>query len=115
MNPYVSSLSLYDIAGTPGVAADISHINTKAIAKVSGSLLPVRLDTNRLPAVRTVHQWLACFVATFGKGGGFSGFQSERHNNLAEQTSHLRLPLLTRELSIARHPWPPTPNSFSFE
>jgi len=34
MNPYVSSLSLYDIAGTPGVAADISHINTKAIAKV---------------------------------------------------------------------------------
>jgi malate dehydrogenase len=33
MNPYVSSLSLYDIAGTPGVAADISHINTKAIAK----------------------------------------------------------------------------------
>lgn len=34
MNPYVSSLSLYDIAGTPGVAADISHINTKAIVKV---------------------------------------------------------------------------------
>lgn len=33
MNPYVSELSLYDIAGTPGVAADISHINTKAIAK----------------------------------------------------------------------------------
>lgn len=34
MNPYVSELSLFDIAGTEGVAADISHINTKAIAKV---------------------------------------------------------------------------------
>ena len=35
MNPAVSELSLYDIAGTPGVAADISHINTKAVVKVS--------------------------------------------------------------------------------
>lgn len=32
-NPLVSSLSLYDIAGTPGVAADVSHINTRAIVK----------------------------------------------------------------------------------
>ncbi|KAK8913925.1 hypothetical protein KSP39_PZI024393 [Platanthera zijinensis] len=30
LNPLVSSLSLYDIAGTPGVAADVSHINTRA-------------------------------------------------------------------------------------
>ncbi|CAK0783690.1 hypothetical protein CVIRNUC_006889 [Coccomyxa viridis] len=30
MNPYVSDLALYDIQGTPGVAADISHINSKA-------------------------------------------------------------------------------------
>ncbi|PKA53348.1 Malate dehydrogenase, mitochondrial [Apostasia shenzhenica] len=28
--PLVSHLSLYDIAGTPGVAADVSHINSKA-------------------------------------------------------------------------------------
>jgi hypothetical protein len=35
MNPFVSELSLYDIAGTPGVAADVSHINQKAIVKVS--------------------------------------------------------------------------------
>ncbi|KAG2452798.1 hypothetical protein HYH02_003027 [Chlamydomonas schloesseri] len=33
MNSQVSSLSLYDIAGTPGVAADISHVNTKAQVK----------------------------------------------------------------------------------
>lgn len=31
INPFVSELSLYDIAGTPGVAADLSHINTKAV------------------------------------------------------------------------------------
>ena len=34
LNPHVGQLSLYDIAGTPGVACDISHCNTKAIAKV---------------------------------------------------------------------------------
>ncbi|MQL96180.1 hypothetical protein Taro_028850 [Colocasia esculenta] len=30
LNPLVSRLALYDIAGTPGVAADVSHINTRA-------------------------------------------------------------------------------------
>ncbi|KAK9855781.1 hypothetical protein WJX84_008487 [Apatococcus fuscideae] len=34
MSPHVSSLALYDIAGTPGVAADVSHMNT--LAKVKG-------------------------------------------------------------------------------
>ena len=31
LNPLVSSLSLYDIAATPGVAADVSHINSPAL------------------------------------------------------------------------------------
>jgi hypothetical protein len=35
MNQQVSQLSLYDIAGTPGVGADVSHINTRAQVKVS--------------------------------------------------------------------------------
>ena len=30
MNPLVSQLALYDIANTPGVAADLSHCNTPA-------------------------------------------------------------------------------------
>ncbi|CAA2955114.1 malate dehydrogenase, mitochondrial [Olea europaea subsp. europaea] len=30
LNPLVSKLALYDIAGTPGVAADVSHINTRS-------------------------------------------------------------------------------------
>ncbi|GBF94746.1 hypothetical protein Rsub_07629 [Raphidocelis subcapitata] len=34
MNPAVSQLSLYDVANVKGVAADISHVNTKA--KVAG-------------------------------------------------------------------------------
>ncbi|KAK4439134.1 Malate dehydrogenase, mitochondrial [Sesamum alatum] len=33
LNPLVSSLALYDIAGTPGVAADVSHINTRSEVK----------------------------------------------------------------------------------
>ncbi|KAL0722649.1 hypothetical protein Bca4012_037248 [Brassica carinata] len=30
LNPLVSSLSFYDIANTPGVAADVGHINTRS-------------------------------------------------------------------------------------
>ncbi|KAI0008076.1 malate dehydrogenase-like protein [Xylariaceae sp. FL0662B] len=33
LNPRVTELSLYDIRGGPGVAADISHINTKSVVK----------------------------------------------------------------------------------
>ncbi|KAK9805351.1 hypothetical protein WJX73_004959 [Symbiochloris irregularis] len=41
INPAVTQLSLYDIVGTPGVAADISHINSKA--KVQGFAGPESL------------------------------------------------------------------------
>ncbi|XP_050905333.1 malate dehydrogenase, mitochondrial-like [Lathyrus oleraceus] len=30
LNPLVSTLSVYDIAGTPGVAADVNHINSRS-------------------------------------------------------------------------------------
>lgn len=30
LNPLVARLALYDIAGTPGVAADVSHVNTRS-------------------------------------------------------------------------------------
>lgn len=40
-NPIVSHLALYDIVHTPGVAADLSHISTKA--KVSGHIGPGQL------------------------------------------------------------------------
>ena len=30
LNPHVTELSLYDIRGAPGVAADVSHIDTKS-------------------------------------------------------------------------------------
>lgn len=48
ISPYVSHLSLYDIAGTPGVAADISHINSKALCKV-GSVGRFRRNKQCLP------------------------------------------------------------------
>jgi hypothetical protein len=32
MNPAVTRLALYDVMGTPGVAADVSHMNTKVRA-----------------------------------------------------------------------------------
>ena len=30
LNPHVTELSLYDIRGAPGVAADVSHVDTKS-------------------------------------------------------------------------------------
>jgi malate dehydrogenase len=33
MNPLVTELALFDIVNTPGVAADLSHVNTKAVVK----------------------------------------------------------------------------------
>ncbi|CAL1298985.1 unnamed protein product [Larinioides sclopetarius] len=41
-SPLVSHLSLYDIAHTPGVAADLSHINTGAV--VTGHMGPEQLE-----------------------------------------------------------------------
>ena len=35
MTPAVTELALFDIVGTPGVAADISHVNTGAKVQVS--------------------------------------------------------------------------------
>lgn len=40
-SPLVTELSLYDIANTPGVAADLSHINTAS--KVKGYVGPDQL------------------------------------------------------------------------
>lgn len=40
-SPLVSKLSLYDIVGTPGVAADLSHIETPA--QVTGYVGPEQL------------------------------------------------------------------------
>ncbi|KAL1305425.1 hypothetical protein AAFC00_002310 [Neodothiora populina] len=33
LNPRVTELALYDIKGAPGVAADVSHVNTKSVVK----------------------------------------------------------------------------------
>jgi len=42
MNPLVSVLHLYDVANTPGVTADISHMDTSAV--VRGFLGPQQLE-----------------------------------------------------------------------
>jgi malate dehydrogenase len=48
LNPLVSSLSLYDIAATPGVAADVSHINSPAlVSPPAPSSSPRRLSSVR--------------------------------------------------------------------
>lgn len=41
-NPLISNLSLYDIVGTSGVAADLSHINSKA--KITAYTGPKELE-----------------------------------------------------------------------
>lgn len=54
----VTELSLYDIVNTPGVAADLSHINTAA--KVKGFTGPDQLR-NSLIGVQ-VHSLLSLFI-----------------------------------------------------
>lgn len=43
MSPFVTRLTLYDIAHTPGVAADLSHISTRA--QVKGFIGPDQLQS----------------------------------------------------------------------
>lgn len=54
INPLVSNLALYDIAGTPGVAADASHVNT--IAQVRSSCWLV----DELVSSLTLYLYLIC-------------------------------------------------------
>lgn len=39
LNPLVSQLSLYDVVGTPGVAADISHVCTRSSVRLASSII----------------------------------------------------------------------------
>ncbi len=50
MNPLVSTLALYDIANTPGVAADLSHCNTPAQARCARRAAP----RTQLPPARAM-------------------------------------------------------------
>ena len=43
-SPLISKLALYDIVATPGVAADLSHIETRA--QVSSHLGPEQIDSS---------------------------------------------------------------------
>jgi hypothetical protein len=69
MNPLVSQLSLYDIANTPGVAADLSHCNTPAQARgplraaATGAHTPQQL----LPSPETL-QLPPCFWPSAAHG-----------------------------------------------
>ena len=82
ISPFVSELALYDIAATPGVAADISHINSRAKTTVN-ALSTVSLP--RIPRQKiicsnlivgsmllvislTIHQLVAEFVAGLSQG-----------------------------------------------
>jgi hypothetical protein len=66
MNPQVTELSLYDIAGTKGVAADVSHVNTKAKTQVGA-----RATAGR-GARRSGHPQQPCHCALQGFEGADS-------------------------------------------
>ena len=56
MNPLISHLSLYDIANTPGVAADLSHCNTPAQVRLCASHPPLSLLLTA--SARSAGHWL---------------------------------------------------------
>ncbi|KAL6752953.1 malate dehydrogenase [Haematococcus lacustris] len=53
MNPLVGELALYDVANTPGVACDLSHMSTPAVAKgyVGADQLPAALQGCQLVVI----------------------------------------------------------------
>ena len=59
MNPAVGTLSLYDVANVKGVAADISHVNTKAKTSVRGAARRTRVAAPATAAVGTREAGLA--------------------------------------------------------
>jgi hypothetical protein len=59
MNPAVTQLSLYDVANTKGVAADVSHINSRAKVQVSGCVGAARGAAVRCP-VLCPSPWHCC-------------------------------------------------------
>lgn len=48
LNPLVSRLALYDISGTPGVAADVSHINTRSEVNLVSSFFSAHGGGSRI-------------------------------------------------------------------
>lgn len=85
INPAVTQLSLYDIAGTPGVAADIGHINSKAVVKARpalrlclpwpGGSLNLKLARPSISAAQAQHAELRSTLSNFSLLAiqGFSG------------------------------------------
>ena len=47
LNPHVTELSLYDIRGAPGVAADVSHIDTKSEVSLTRPLFLLRVTRSQ--------------------------------------------------------------------
>ena len=75
-NPAVGSLSLYDMVGTPGVAADLSHINTSAKVEVRQSgqwalLRPGLRGLRRRAAVARGSATAAAAAGSSGRGCGW--------------------------------------------
>lgn len=65
-SPLVSQLNLYDIVHTPGVAADLSHINSKA--KVKGFVGPDQLKVFTLSVVMVFKTLTGtCGIELFGR------------------------------------------------
>jgi malate dehydrogenase len=53
IDPLVSSLSLYDIRGAPGVAADVSHIDTDSSVCCPVHACPTHIDLDLHPYTRS--------------------------------------------------------------
>ena len=59
--PNIGELSLYDVVGTPGVAADVSHMDTKpkvlSFMQYASSLCWLHTNAQACVLV-TMHDWL---------------------------------------------------------
>lgn len=63
MNPAVTELALYDVVNVPGVAADVSHINTRATVKVGSLILALLYQDNQGTRLAQQGSNLCCWLA----------------------------------------------------
>jgi hypothetical protein len=70
MNPAVTELALYDVVNVPGVAADVSHINTKAVVKVRHFKSPRGPRAGAGRSARPAHRWRELERGPMGAGLG---------------------------------------------
>ncbi len=103
MDAAIGELALYDVANTPGVACDLSHLSSPATVKgyLGPEQLPAALQGAQLVVI-PAGAWWGC--STGGGGRGSTDHRATRpHSRSARSSRTLMMPWLCRRAAQAGH------------